>query len=56
MRTRNSTARGFVSTWMAAVPELAADVIDKGVMRGDTGYIWRMGGFMLVGWLARSVA
>ena len=29
------------------LPYLNADVIDKGVMRGDTGYIWRMGGFML---------
>jgi ATP-binding cassette, subfamily B, multidrug efflux pump len=30
------------------LPYLNADVIDKGVMRGDTGYIWRLGGFMLV--------
>ncbi|HZI39401.1 MAG TPA: ABC transporter ATP-binding protein [Acidimicrobiia bacterium] len=29
------------------LPYLNADVIDKGVMRGDTGYIWRVGGFML---------
>ena len=29
------------------LPYLNADVIDKGVMRGNTGYIWRMGGFML---------
>ncbi|HEV8628560.1 MAG TPA: ABC transporter ATP-binding protein [Acidimicrobiia bacterium] len=29
------------------LPYLNADVIDKGVMRGDTGYIWRMGGLML---------
>ncbi|HEV3362754.1 MAG TPA: ABC transporter ATP-binding protein [Acidimicrobiia bacterium] len=29
------------------LPFLNADVIDKGVMRGDTGYIWRMGGVML---------
>ena len=29
------------------LPFLNADVIDKGVMRGDTAYIWRMGGFML---------
>jgi ATP-binding cassette subfamily B protein len=29
------------------LPYLNADVIDKGVMRGDTGYIWRLGGFML---------
>ncbi len=29
------------------LPYLNADVIDKGVMQGDTAYIWRMGGFML---------
>ena len=29
------------------LPFLNADVIDKGVMRGDTGYIWQMGGLML---------
>jgi ATP-binding cassette subfamily B protein len=29
------------------LPFLNADVIDKGVMRGDTAYIWRMGGLML---------
>ncbi|MEW6472424.1 MAG: ABC transporter ATP-binding protein [Actinomycetota bacterium] len=29
------------------LPYLNADVIDRGVMRGNTGYIWRMGGFML---------
>jgi ATP-binding cassette, subfamily B, multidrug efflux pump len=29
------------------LPYLNADVIDNGVMRGDTGHIWRMGGFML---------
>ena len=29
------------------LPFLNADVIDKGVMRGDTGYIWRIGGLML---------
>jgi len=30
------------------LPFLNADVIDKGVMRGDTTYIWRMGALMLV--------
>jgi ATP-binding cassette subfamily B multidrug efflux pump len=30
------------------LPYLNADVIDKGVMRGDTAYIWRMGGLMVV--------
>jgi ATP-binding cassette subfamily B protein len=33
---------------MLYLPNLNAHVIDRGVMRGDTGYIWRMGGWMLV--------
>ena len=28
-------------------PDLNADIIDKGVVPGDTGYIWRLGGVML---------
>jgi ATP-binding cassette subfamily B multidrug efflux pump len=30
------------------LPFLNADVIDKGVMKGDTSYIWRLGAVMLV--------
>ncbi|HEX2849751.1 MAG TPA: ABC transporter ATP-binding protein [Acidimicrobiales bacterium] len=30
------------------LPNLNADVIDRGVMRGNQGYIWRMGGVMLI--------
>ncbi|MDN4479135.1 ABC transporter ATP-binding protein [Demequina lignilytica] len=30
------------------LPTLNADIIDKGVAVGDTGYIWRMGGWMLL--------
>lgn len=30
------------------LPTLNADIIDKGVATGDTGYIWRTGAFMLV--------
>jgi ATP-binding cassette subfamily B multidrug efflux pump len=30
------------------LPSLNADIIDKGVARGDTDYIWRTGGWMLV--------
>lgn len=26
------------------LPTLMADIIDNGVVTGDTGYIWRMGG------------
>ncbi|WP_084038225.1 ABC transporter ATP-binding protein [Demequina sp. NBRC 110053] len=29
------------------LPTLNADIIDNGVATGDTGYIWRMGGWML---------
>ncbi len=29
------------------LPTLNADIIDKGVITGDTGYIWRVGGIML---------
>lgn len=29
------------------LPTLNADIIDRGVALGDTGYIWRMGGWML---------
>jgi ATP-binding cassette subfamily B protein len=30
------------------LPTLNADIIDKGVIPGDTAYIWRLGGVMLV--------
>ncbi|MEX0874248.1 MAG: ABC transporter ATP-binding protein [Actinomycetota bacterium] len=29
------------------LPNLNASIIDKGVLRGDTGYIWKLGGVML---------
>src|SRR4051812_29350240 len=29
------------------LPTLNADIINKGVVTGDTGYIWRVGGLML---------
>ena len=37
------------------LPTLNADIIDKGVATGDTGYIWRMGAFMLAVSLAQGV-
>ena len=37
------------------LPTLNADIIDKGVATGDTGYIWRMGAFMLGVSLAQGV-
>src|SRR3954466_2371401 len=40
---------------MAALylPSLNADIIDNGVSTGDTGYIMRVGGWMLAGSLAQ---
>jgi ATP-binding cassette subfamily B multidrug efflux pump len=38
----------FVQTMMTLLlPTLNADIINKGVVTGDTGYIWRMGTVML---------
>ncbi|HKE75609.1 MAG TPA: ABC transporter ATP-binding protein [Acidimicrobiales bacterium] len=37
------------------LPTLNADIIDKGVIQGDTDYIWRMGGVMVVVTLAQVV-
>ncbi|NUU25171.1 MAG: ABC transporter ATP-binding protein, partial [Streptomycetaceae bacterium] len=40
------------------LPDLSADVNDKGDLEGDTGYIWRVGGIMAavsLGQLACSV-
>ncbi len=38
----------FVQTMATLyLPSLNADIIDKGVATGDTGYIWRTGGVML---------
>ncbi len=41
---------------MLYLPSLNADVVDKGVAAGDTGYIWRTGGFMLAVSLAQILA
>ena len=30
------------------LPTLMSDIVDKGVVKGDTGYIWKIGGFMLL--------
>jgi ATP-binding cassette subfamily B multidrug efflux pump len=38
----------FVQTLATLLlPTLNADIIDKGILTGDTGYIWRLGGLML---------
>lgn len=33
---------------MLMLPSLSADIIDRGVVTGDTGYIWRIGAVMLL--------
>ncbi|WP_206222227.1 ABC transporter ATP-binding protein [Schaalia sp. ZJ1691] len=38
----------FIATMTSLyLPTLNADIIDNGVAKGDTAYIWRVGGFML---------
>jgi ATP-binding cassette subfamily B protein len=39
------TAQTFAALYL---PSLNADIIDKGVVRGDTGYIWSTGAVMLL--------
>lgn len=43
---------------MAALylPTLNADIIDKGIFTGDTGFIWRTGGLMLIVCFAQVIA
>lgn len=38
------------------LPSLSADIIDHGVLQGDVGYIWRMGGWMLALSIAQIIA
>jgi ATP-binding cassette subfamily B multidrug efflux pump len=38
------------------LPNLFADIVDNGIVKGDTGYIWRVGGIMLLVTLAGTVA
>jgi ATP-binding cassette subfamily B multidrug efflux pump len=38
------------------LPNLMADIVDHGIVKGDTGYIWRTGGIMLLVALGGIVA
>src|SRR5690242_16204086 len=38
------------------LPTLNADIIDNGVVKGDTGYVMRIGGWMLLVTLAQIAA
>ncbi|SEB97515.1 ABC transporter ATP-binding protein [Paenibacillus sp. GP183] len=37
------------------LPTLMADIVNKGIVTGDNGYIWRIGGFMLLVSVASGV-
>ncbi len=38
------------------LPTLFANIVDNGIIKGDTGYIWRTGGIMLLITLAGTIA
>lgn len=38
----------FQSLASLYLPTLMADIVDTGIVKGDTGYIWRVGGLMLL--------
>lgn len=38
------------------LPNLFADIVDNGIVKGDTGYIWRFGGIMLLVTLGGTIA
>lgn len=38
------------------LPNLFADIVNNGIVKGDTGYIWRVGGLMLLVTLGGTIA
>ena len=38
------------------LPNLIADIVDYGIVKGDVGYIWRTGGIMLLVAIAGTIA
>ncbi|MDQ6660244.1 MAG: ABC transporter ATP-binding protein/permease [Chloroflexota bacterium] len=38
------------------LPNLLADIVDNGIVKGDIGYIWRIGGLMLLVTLGGTIA
>jgi ATP-binding cassette, subfamily B, multidrug efflux pump len=38
------------------LPNLFADIVNNGIVKGDTGYIWRLGGLMLLVTLGGTIA
>jgi ATP-binding cassette subfamily B multidrug efflux pump len=38
------------------LPTLMADIVDNGIVKNDTGYIWRVGGLMLLVTIGGTIA
>jgi ATP-binding cassette, subfamily B, multidrug efflux pump len=38
------------------LPNLMADIVDNGIVKGDTGYIWRIGGIMVLVTIGGTIA
>jgi len=38
------------------LPTLMADIVDKGIVKGDTGYIWQIGGLMTLVTIGGTIA
>src|SRR6266566_3125065 len=38
------------------LPTLMADIVDKGIAKGDTGYIWQIGGLMMLVTIGGTIA
>src|SRR6266571_5521999 len=38
------------------LPNLMADIVDNGIIKGDTDYIWRIGGLMLLVTIGGTIA
>src|SRR5947209_10286823 len=38
------------------LPNLFADIVNNGIVKGDTGYIWRVGGLMLLVTMGGTIA
>lgn len=38
------------------LPNLMADIVDNGIVKGDTGYIWRTGGIMMLVTIGGTIA
>ena len=55
-RARRDTGRRPRRWRNLYLPNLFADIVNNGIVKGDTGYIWRLGGIMLLVTLAGTTA